>query len=75
MPLLFYILNKLNDNEINDNEIEHWSKYYRDGSYTYARGLISLENVTLEDSGYYYCTARGPEDEARSASLQLQVII
>ena len=45
----------------------------RDGSYSYAMETISLANVTLEDSGFYYCTVHGPEDETRAASLQLQV--
>jgi hypothetical protein len=48
---------------------------YRDGSYSQSSETISLENVTLEDSGYYYCTVSGLEDETRVASLQLQVNI
>ena len=48
---------------------------YRDGSYSQSSETISLENVTLEDSGFYYCNVSGLEDETRVASLQLQVNI
>ncbi len=45
----------------------------RDGSYSQSTETISLQNVTLEDSGFYYCSVRGSEDETRATSLQLQV--
>ena len=37
-----------------------WSRdnnKFRDGTYSYEGDNIQLGNVTLEDSGYYYCTA------------------
>lgn len=50
------------------------SSRFRDGSYSQAVETIILEDVRLEDAGYYYCTVTGPEDDTKAASLQLQVL-
>jgi len=33
-----------------------------------------LSNVTIEDAGYYYCTAQGPRGETKTSSIQVQVL-
>ena len=45
----------------------------RDGSYTASGSRLRLENVTVEDSGYYYCTAKDPDGVVRAASIHVQV--
>ena len=34
---------------------------------------VRLENVTIQDSGYYYCTAQGPGGQTKTASIQVKV--
>ena len=54
-----------------------WSRdnnQFRDGAYSVETGSISLGNITMEDSGYYYCTAQGPDGETKTSSIQVQVM-
>jgi len=54
-----------------------WSRdntRFRDGSYTLVGGAVSLVNVTLEDSGYYYCTTTDADGAVKAAQIHLQVV-
>ena len=53
-----------------------WSRdnnRFRDGSYSFEGDYIQLSKITLEDSGFYYCTTQGPDGETKTASIQVQV--
>ena len=55
-----------------------WSRdnnKFRDGTYSFEGNNIQLGNITLEDSGYYYCTAQGPDGATKTASIQVQVSV
>ena len=45
------------------------------GSETYRQTgrEVHLVNVTIQDAGYYYCTARGPVGQTKTASIQVKV--
>ena len=45
------------------------------GSETYRQTgrEVHLVNVTIQDAGYYYCTAQGPGGETKTASIQVKV--
>jgi len=54
-----------------------WSRdnnKFRDGSYSFDGESIQLGNISLEDAGYYYCTAQGPDGATKTASIQVQVL-
>ncbi|XP_023324662.1 protein amalgam isoform X2 [Eurytemora carolleeae] len=54
-----------------------WSRdniRFRDGSYSVSGSRLKLENVTLEDSGYYYCTTQDSNGVVKAASVHLQVL-
>ena len=55
-----------------------WSRdslKFRDGSYSVESDSIHLENVAIEDAGYYYCRANGPDGQTKTSSIQVQVRI
>ena len=45
------------------------------GSETYRQTgrEVHLVNVTIQDAGYYYCTAQGPDGQTKTASIQVKV--
>ena len=45
------------------------------GSETYRQTgrEVHLVNVTIQDAGYYYCTAQGPDGQKKTASIQVKV--
>ena len=49
------------------------ARFSRTESYRQTGSTVELENVTLEDAGYYYCTAEGPDGERKTASIQVKV--
>ena len=42
-------------------------------SYRQTGSSVRLVNVTVQDAGYYYCTAQGPGGETKTASIQVKV--
>ena len=46
------------------------------GSETYRQtgSSIQLVNVSIQDAGYYYCTAQGPGGQTKTASIQVKVL-
>ena len=49
------------------------NKFRDTGTYSVEGDYITLANITLDDSGYYYCTAQGPDGETKTSSIQVQV--
>lgn len=49
-------------------------KFSSTGSYNHQGDQVELVNVTIEDAGYYYCTAISPEGERKTASVQVKVM-
>ena len=49
--------------------------WFRNGEYTYTGGTIRLENVTIQDGGYYYCKVKDRDGNVQAASVLLQVTI
>ena len=49
------------------------SRTFRDKSYSYEGDFITLDNVTLQDAGLYYCRAQSPDGTTKTASVQVQV--
>ena len=42
-------------------------------SYQQTGSTVELDDVTIEDAGYYYCTAEGPDGTRKTASIQVKV--
>ena len=61
-----------------DGQVEiEWNrdggKFSSTNSYNYNGDYIDLSDVTIQDAGYYYCTAQSPEGERKTASIQVKV--